>query len=155
VGGCWRRAELTPAARLIDVRLTEAGAERPQIACSAPLTIELTYDVRHPLRRASVRVAIFELRGREIALLDSHAMTGRLESFAPGRVRIDCDLDHLPLQPTQYCLDISLRDGDDLVGAVSHATTFTIAAEDYYGTGALPGSGTVLLRGWWAVNAER
>jgi lipopolysaccharide transport system ATP-binding protein len=139
------------AAQLVEVRLLESGDERLQIACGSPLTLELTYDVLRPIRRAAIHVTIYELRGREITLLDSHAMSGRLETFEPGRVQILCHLDRLPLQPTQYWLNISLRSARELVDSVPHATTFTIAAGDFYGTGSLPESGPVLLRGRWEV----
>jgi lipopolysaccharide transport system ATP-binding protein len=66
---------------------------------------------------------------------------------------ITCIIEHLPLTPGNYVIDLYLGDNYEDYDVVSDAATFEVAAADVYGTGLLPppGIGAIFLPAEWTL----
>ncbi len=84
-------------------------------------SIRIWYNVKKPVTGTSVAVGFRSVEGARILTLDSDLEGGRWQHDGSGGFCIEARIDHLPLEPGDYAVDVGARSGDllalDYLGA--------------------------------------
>ncbi len=122
----------------ISVRSTEASGI---IRCNSTVEIILSYRGNDRLKNVSFAIGIYDYSNAEIYLIDSD-LKSQLPEILPAEGKIKCILGPINLTPGECYINIAIITGGIIGGAlidyVQHATTFTVEASDFYGSGKLP-----------------
>lgn len=138
-----------------DVRVValHANGAPSVIRCGRGLVIRIQYTSDVSIARAKVAIGILTRGGERLAWI-SNEVAGKEVDIRPGGGEITCTIEHVPLVPGIYCLNLHLSKCGDTIDWVQSAAEFEVIAGDCFGTGLLPqdGWGKLLLSSSWTTN---
>lgn len=138
------------------VRLTSLsirnGDGAPSIRCNDSLRIRITFTAELDLLRATFLVGIYDQFNRPIFFLDS-GTAGDLPDSLPASGSVCCVTGPVNLTPGACIVNVAVMLGGKIADHVTHATTFEVEAEDFFGTGKLTNRQTALclLKQQWEL----
>jgi lipopolysaccharide transport system ATP-binding protein len=134
-----------------ELRITSIHAS---IRTGAPSELRLQYQAQIPVRRVSISVGFFTVRG-EGALYLSNDLTGDSLEDLPPAGELVCRLQDGALIPGRYSLNVYCTVNGFVADWVIDAAVIDVLEGDYYGTGKLPppGYGSVPVRHDWSAKA--
>ena len=121
----------------ISVRSDRDEDNDASIRCVDRLHIGLTYKASRPLRSPRFVVSINDFSNACIHYLDSECAGGLPEEL-PAEGTVSCVTGPINIAPGQCFIDLYAYGGNDLADHVRYAYTFSVEADDFFGTGKLP-----------------
>lgn len=147
-----RPAGISPVVQRVEMR-DGSGSPTASIATGGRLEVTIEYDagVADLASPAFALLIDSPLRGHVI-----HApseVVSPLPSSIPGRGRVHCVIDPLPLSPGGYTLGIGCRSGNRQIDLLEGTIPFEVYPVDVYGTGRLPQpeNSVVVPQASWSV----
>ena len=142
--------------RLRFVGLAISGAANPNdiVQCGAPVTFELTYEGRAPLRNVVAELLFYDQYGNCLLVANSGFVGKQFEEI-PERGSFLCHFDNFPFMPGVYhlrlCCDVNGIEADN----IKNAATIQVVEGDFNGSGKLPpkGWGHIAVPHDWDVRA--
>lgn len=124
-----------------------------QLSFNAPLRGRFTIQSQEPLS-VSLRIVLFDMDNNRVLALDSRDEYGFFKLSAGKPFTIECQtVDCLGIRPGKYKVNISLRQGAELLDYIPGAKQIDVAEEPFFSSGRFDASylPTVLKRHSWNV----
>ncbi len=122
-----------------------------QLSFNAPLRCRFTIQSQEPLS-VSLRIVLFDMDNNRVLALDSRDEYGFFKLTADKPFTIECQtVDKLGIKPGKYKVNISLRQGAELLDYIPGVKQIDVAEEPFFSSGRFD-SGylpTVLKRHYW------
>ncbi|MFO0907053.1 MAG: ABC transporter ATP-binding protein [Isosphaeraceae bacterium] len=133
------------------VSVSVPSSDRDYIRIGDPVRLEVEFDSTQPMGDVFCRAFVKNNLGMPLFGLDSDVERRVIPTttFQSGLLR--CQIDHLPLMPGSYAVDLYFGSRTMVSDIVHDACRFEVHAADYFGTGRLPdaASGNMAVRGNW------
>lgn len=128
----------------------ETGSLSTAIPLGGKCTFELSFQSQGLPRGLSFCISLSTPQGQRIGVLHSR-IHSRMISSGEQSGTVRCVVDHLPLLPGEYTVDVSVGTWDRVLDSVDGAARIAILPTDYFGTGELPNSqqGVLALKSCW------
>jgi lipopolysaccharide transport system ATP-binding protein len=142
------------------IRFTEvvyrntAGKQVDTISCGEDIQIELgyeTFDGEAP-RKISVSLTLVTSQGENVACLWDQASERQLPDTMPARGWLVCSVNHFPLMPGKYFLQLTITNGGQLADRIANAAVLNVIDGDFFGAGRLPPANLgkfLILHSWF------
>jgi lipopolysaccharide transport system ATP-binding protein len=120
------------------------------------LILEFDLDSQAPINEPTLGVGIDNMRGTRVFSVTTYYSRcdwQRLE----GQMTVRCTIPSINLVPGRYFMSLSVGNiYNTLMDAITHAASFTIQPNDFFGTGKLPPSdlGVVMVQSRWEFEAD-
>jgi len=126
------------------------GGARP--VCGSTIEFQIGLNLRDVLKNAAVGVALSADNGQRILSFDTRLEMG-LITIPSGPRTVRCRVEHLPLSPGHYTIDVGVASGGRPLDYVEHAGAIDVEFADFYGTGQthLPHESRILHRSDWEI----
>ena len=146
--------------RFTGISFASGGQPAEAVQAGQELQILLAYETadKQPLEdgRPAVTVVIYSLLGACITTLGNEVVGASFASL-PAKGTMSCTIQHLPLTPGQYYLNVRCDLGPDTSDWVDQAAFLTVLPGDFFGSGKLPSAdneedtGGVLVPNAWSI----
>jgi lipopolysaccharide transport system ATP-binding protein len=140
--------------RLTDITFRSAnGAVSQVVQCGQDMEFVLAYEGdRGPLRNVSLSIGVYTMGGQCMLILNNE-MVGVDFEILPSSGLVSCLVERFPLSPGQYSLNLYCEVNGMVADWIQEATTLTVEAGDFFGTGRLPPRthGGILVPHRWRV----
>ena len=114
--------------------------------------IAVDFDCAHPLNDIAFGVVVKNEYQQPVFGVNNKVAPSRPLRSAVRSGRITCVLDHLPLMPGTYSMDLYFGTRGQNFDVVIDAAELTVEPRDVYNSGHLPPSGCGNV--WWPVSWE-
>ena len=124
-----------------------------QLSFNAPLRCRFTIQSQEPLS-VSLRIVLFDMDNNRVLALDSRDEYGFFKLTADKPFTIECQtVDKLGIKPGKYKVNISLRQGAELLDYIPGVKQIDVAEEPFFSSGRFDAGylPTVLKRHYWNV----
>ena len=140
--------------QFINIRLLDEHGNEAEPRCGFPMKIELTYSVKEPIARGGISAGFYDMTGSPITSFNAW-LTKEPFSFSRGIHRSVLTIPKLPLTSGQYSITLWGGAIDGEIDSIKDAMRFTVADDDFYGTGRMVSSSlngkVVLLEHTWDI----
>ncbi|HLX77355.1 MAG TPA: ABC transporter ATP-binding protein [Acidimicrobiales bacterium] len=137
----------------IEFRST-AGTTLPAVVAGQDLEIVLHYRTERLYTPATIvaSIAVRDDLGVPV-FLQHNRLTNDLWPSVPGTGAFVCRIEHLPLPPTTYRLDVAVINDTEFLDQVADAAEMTVVAGPFFGSSELPprDRGLALVDATWRV----
>ena len=129
----------------------EDGEVVRQFATGATVLIDLDLTLADATSQVRLGIGFDDMYGRRVFTVASHLSPDPLAISQPGRHRVRCRIDDLPLAAGRYTLSFGLRTDEGGRDQRDNAMSIDVYEADYFrvGTGAVQPAGVVLKRSEW------
>ena len=115
----------------------------------APMRAVVLFDLEAPCTSFDVSIAFVTTSGQRVCTAHSAYEPVRDHDERSGSQVFVCDIDSLPLIPSDYKIQVTLDIGGQEVDVVEEACNMTVLKSDFYGTGVIPTKGMMLIQNRW------
>lgn len=132
-----------------------AGDGRPLnggLPAGGSVQIRVRFHLEKPTSSFNVGLGFDNLLGQRIFTAHSSFDPHRPHEERVGDQVFVCEIPSFLLVPGEYKIKVGLDIGKTDVDAVEDAARLTVMETDFYGTGKMPWSGTVMLKHHWRLN---
>lgn len=122
------------------------------IKCSDKIIIRIRYTATNQLSNTVFLIGIYDQLNRPIFFLDSRISGGMTEDLPLTGV-IVCRTDQINLTPGNCIVNVAALVGGVMADHISHADTFYVEEDDFFGTGKMLGrqNSLLLLKHKWQI----
>jgi lipopolysaccharide transport system ATP-binding protein len=122
------------------------------VTSGGAVTFEIDYESDQTIRNAAMMLYLDSEQSERILMLNTRLTLG-MSTFESGRHTVRCHVDHLPLTPGSYTIEMDLYSNGRQIDHVDKAAVLDVRFADFFGTGELPnhGQGRLLVKHRWEL----
>jgi lipopolysaccharide transport system ATP-binding protein len=126
------------------------GGVRP--VCGSTVEFQIGLNLPDVVKNAAVGFALSSDQGQRVLSFDTRLEMG-LVTIPSGPRTVRCRVEHLPLSPGHYTIDVGVASGGRPLDYVEHAGAIDVEFADFYGTGQthLRHESRILHRSNWEI----